>query len=122
MEKGIFGTIHKKYERKGQKAINYLVRVKEGEVPNAIYHPAIGWIDVAWGYAGTASSDGYGLSKINKYHSNVVPKLEQIIKSLSIKSRSQNRVILENERYKAAVSFVWFDKQKTWLLTLFEKK
>lgn len=121
METGLFGKIHKRYERKGQKAINYLAKVKEGEVPNAIYHSEIGWIDIVWGFTGTSKSDGYGLSKIIKYHPSVLKVLAKEIKLLKIKSHTENRYKLESEKYLAVVSKVFFENKKVWLLTMFEK-
>lgn len=122
MRTGIFGTIHSKYERKGQKAVDFLVRKKEGEVPNAIYHSEIGWIDLVWGIPGTQKGDGYGLSKIVKYHKSVLPKLAVTIQELRIISNTVNRIKLENDQYTAVVSKVFFENQKTWLLTFFEKR
>lgn len=126
MKKGdkniLFGTIHKQYSRKGQKAVDFLINAKEGEVPKAIYNSEIGWIDIVWGIEGTKKSDGYGLSKIKKYHPSVIKNLADIIKQLKITERSSNRFKLENEKYFAAVSRVWFESEKTWLLTIFEKK
>lgn len=121
-EIGIFGTIHKDYERKGQDAINFLLQVKEGEVPNAIFHHQIGWIDIVWGFKGNKKSDGYGLSKIQAYHPSVLKNLAETINKLEVVSRSGNRFKLKGDKYEAAVSRVWFETKKTWLLTLFEKK
>ena len=121
MEIGLFGTIHKKYERKEQEAVNFLIKQQEGEVPNALYHSEIGWVDLVWGYTGSKRSDGYGLSKIIKYHPSVVNNLANLFKELKITQHSKNRYKLENDKYFAAVSLVWFENKKTWLLTLFEK-
>lgn len=33
-KQGPFGTIHDEYSRKGQTAINFLLKEKEGEVPS----------------------------------------------------------------------------------------
>lgn len=122
MENKLFGEIYYEYERKGQEAVNFLIKKKSGEVPNAIYHPEIGWIDLVWGIEGTKKSDGYGLSKIVKYHSSVVPELANIFKTLSVVGRTNNRFKLENEKFVCAVSRLWFENKKTWLLTFFEKK
>jgi hypothetical protein len=119
---GLFGTIHKQYERKGQKAVNFLLRKKEGEVPNAIFHSKIGWIDLVWRFEGTNKSDGYGLSKILKYHKSGIKYLAKTIKELEVTFESDNRYKLESKRHFATVSKVWFENDKTWLLTFFEKK
>lgn len=120
-KKGLFGTIHSEYSRKGQEAVDYLLKVKEGEVPNALYHKEIGWIDLIWGYAGTGDSDGFGLAKIVKYHKNTIPNLASILKELKIVTRSKNRIKLANNKYVILVSLLWIDKSKRWLLTAYEK-
>lgn len=121
MKIGLFGTIHSQYERKGQRAVDFLLKTKEGEVPKAIFHSKIGWIDLVWGFTGNKKSDGYGLSKIVKYHPEVVPNLAAIIKELKVTGETPNRYKLENDKYFAAVSRVWFEDKKIWILTLFEK-
>ena len=122
MNTGIFGSIHIRYKRKGQKAVNFLNLKKEGEVPEAIFHNEIGWIDLVWGIEGTRKSDGFGLSKIAKYHPSVISQLEKIIKSLRVTQSSENRYKLENKEFVIVISRVWFETKKTWLLTAFEKK
>ncbi len=55
-----FGDAHKNFERKGQLAIGYLATVKNGEVPNAIYHPQ------DYGHCGFYATDGkLPLAKFN---------------------------------------------------------
>jgi len=117
-----FGLVYIAYSRKSQIAVNFLLRKKQGEIPNAIYNKRIGWIDVVWGYEGTGSGDGYGLAKIVKFHPEVVRKLAKVIRNMTVASKSGNRYKLESTTHFAAVSRVWFEDQKTWLLTVFEKK
>lgn len=113
---------YKRYSRKGQIAVNFLFRKKEGEVPDAIFNRNVGWIDIVWGYTGTAKSDGYGLSKIVKYHPEVISKLDSIIKTMKVKRETTNRVNLENKNYLAVIRKEWDGKHKIWLLTAFKKK
>jgi len=116
-----FGPVYWQFERKGQKAVNFLLKKRNGEVPNALFHPDIGWIDLFWGVPGSKRSDGYGLAKIEKYHPEVMSNLAEILKSLKIISKTKNRYKLEDEHYFAVVSRMWFEDRKTWLLTLFDK-
>jgi len=109
----------KQYQRKGQLAVNFLLRKKIGEVPKAIYNKNVGWIDLVWGYEGTENSDGFGLSKIYKYHKEVVSKLSNIIKSLPVKRRSKNRIILENNQYRVVIAMATFEGENMWLLSAF---
>lgn len=122
MKHGPFGPIYGQYSRQGQQAVNFLRRKKEGEVPNALYHPKLKWIDLVWGKAGTMHSDGYGLSKIVKYHPEVVGKLASILRTLRVTQSSPNRYKLENDKYQAVISLNFFGAEKYWLLTMFEKK
>lgn len=119
---GLFGPIYHKYERKGQLAVAYLLRKREGEVLNALYHPEIGWIDLVWGFEGTGNGDGFGLSKIAKYHPSVVHKLAETLESMAVVKRTENRIKLESAKYIVVISNLYFENKKTWLLTAFEKR
>jgi len=121
-ETGPFGTILRGYEGKAKEAIQKLMELREGEAIGALSHPEIGAIDLVWGDEGTGHSDGYGLAKLVKYHPEVVDKLQEILNDMHIVSKSENRINLESEKYRAAVRLTWDDQRKTWLLTVFEKK
>lgn len=121
-EKGPFGTILRGYEGRAKEAIQKLIEMQEGEAIGALSHPDIGAIDLVWGEAGTNHSDGYGLAKLVKFHPEVVDNLQDILNDMHIVSRSENRINLESDKYKAAVRLSWDDQRKTWLLTVFEKK
>lgn len=121
-EKGPFGTILHGYEGRSKEAIQKLIKMQEGEAIGALSHPDIGAIDLVWGEAGTNHSDGYGLAKLVKFHPDVVDNLQEILNDMHIVSRSENRINLESDKYKAAVRLTWDDQRKTWLLTVFEKK
>ena len=116
------GPVYKAYSRKGQTAVNFLLRRKQGEVPDAVFNRAVGWIDVVWGMPGTGASDGYGLSKIVKYHPEAVRHLDRIVKRLPAVSISENRIRLEDNQYIASVRRSWNGEGKVWLLTAFKKK
>lgn len=113
---------YKAYRRKGQIAVNFLYRKKEGQVKDAIFHKKIGWIDIVWGKTGTAQSDGFGLSKIAKYHPEVMPKLANIVGKLPIISVSKNRFKLGDGKYTASIRRTFDGVGKNWLLTAFKNK
>ena len=122
-EIGPFGRIFKQYVGKSKEAIERLIQEQGGEALGALIHPEIGAIDLIWGEAGTQKSDGYGLSKIVKYHPEVVDNLQEIISDMIVvKPISENRLHLKSERYRAVVRLTWDNQRKTWLLTAFEKK
>jgi len=82
----------------------------------------VGWIDLVWGEPGTGRSDGYGLSKIVKYHPEVIRQLDKIIKRMQVARASKNRITLEDLEYVASVRRSWNEAGKVWLLTAFKKK
>jgi hypothetical protein len=120
-KKGEFGTIWEEYKGKPKEAIQHLIKVKEGEVPGALHHKDIGAIDLVWGKEGTGHSDGFGLSKIAKYHPEVLENLQEILDEMEVKVRKDSRVKLESHSHEASVSLNWLGKEKTWLLTEYKK-
>ncbi|MBP5479403.1 MAG: hypothetical protein J6Y15_08595, partial [Bacteroidaceae bacterium] len=119
---GSFGEIYDQFKGKAKEAIAFLMKKKGGEALGALHHKDIGDIDLVWGKEGTAKSDGYGLSKIVKYHPEVLNNLQEILDDMEVNSRSDNRINLESEKYQASVRLTWDDQKKTWLLTAFKKK
>lgn len=119
---GDFGPIFDEYSNDLKGAIKILSKEKTGEVPRVLHHKDVGAIDLVWGKEGTGKSDGFGLSKIIKFHPEVVENLQEILDGMRIREQSNNRVQLESEKYKAAVRLSWNGKKKTWLLTEFKKE
>lgn len=121
-EVGPFGPILRNFKGDAQGAIKALTEMRDGEAIGALHHPEIGDIDLVWGEPGTGHSDGYGLSKLVDFHSEVVGDLQGILSSMQIKSRGQNRIRMESKTHEATVSLNYYGKAKTWLLTEYEKK
>ncbi len=121
-EIGPFGKVYRQFKGKAKEAIQFLLDKKDGEAIGALSHPEIGEIDLVWGEEGTGKSDGYGLSKLAKYHPEVLDNLQEIINDMHVTSRSANRVHLESDTHQAAVRLTWDNESKNWLLTAFEKK
>lgn len=119
---GDFGPIYNQFVGKPQEAIEFLINKKGGEAIGALSHPEIGAIDLVWGHEGTGDSDGYGLSKLLKFHPEVLNNLQGILNEMHITYKSDNRIRLESERYQAGVRLTWNNESKTWLLTAFEKQ
>ncbi|WP_456237337.1 putative barnase/colicin E5 family endoribonuclease, partial [Helicobacter mehlei] len=107
---------------KGKEAVSKLLKEKRGQVAGAFYRPDLGAITLAWGEAGTGKSDGWGLSKIAKYHPEVLDKLEELIQTLPIVKETPNRYQLENATYKASIRKDFEKKPGNWVLTAFEKR
>lgn len=119
---GEFGPIYDQFRGKPQEAVDFLLAEKNGEAIGALSHKDIGEIDLVWGKEGTGHSDGYGLSKLAKYHPEVLDKLQPILDDMEVVSRNANRVNLESPKYQAAVRLTWNNERKNWLLTAFEKR
>lgn len=119
---GDFGPIYDQFRGNAKDAIALLLQRKDGEAVGALSHPEVGEIDLVWGYEGTSKSDGYGLSKLAKYHPEVLENLQEILNDMKVASRTENRVQLESDTHKASVRLTWNEQKKNWLLTAFEKK
>ncbi|MDR1451291.1 MAG: hypothetical protein LBI57_03010 [Helicobacteraceae bacterium] len=119
-EKGAFGTIWRGFEGRPNEAVAHLLQTREGEAPAALRDGRIGEIDLVWGEAGTGHSDGWGIAKLERFHPEMLDKLE-IINELPITSVTDNRVVLQNDRYRAVVQLNFKGDKKTWLLTAFDK-
>jgi hypothetical protein len=85
-------------------AKDLLLARQAGEVSAAIDHKDIGDIDLIWGQEGTGRSDGFGLSKIVKFHPEVLDDLQGHLDGMSVKSQTDNRAILESPTHKAIIS------------------
>lgn len=96
-----------------------LEQAQAGEILGALTHPEIGPIDVKWGEPGKS---GYGLAKIIDKHPEVVDDLPAILGTMSVKSRTDNRIVLESADHKAVVRLEWDGKAQTWLLSAYERK
>ena len=120
--KGVFGDIYDQFRGKAKEAIKFLLRKRSGEAIGALHHKEVGDIDLVWGKEGTGKSNGFGLSKLAKFHPEVLDSLQDILDDMVVISRSANRVNLESKTHKAAVRLEWDGKKKNWLLTAFEKE
>lgn len=119
---GAFGNIYNQFRGNAKAAIEFLKKVRGGEAVGALHHKDIGDIDLVWGKEGTGHSDGYGLSKLVKYHPEVLDNLQEILNDMRVVSSGKNRVNLESETHKAGVRLTWDGERKSWLLTAFKKE
>lgn len=119
---GAFGNIYNQFRGNAKAAIEFLKKVRGGEAVGALHHKDIGDIDLVWGKEGTGHSDGYGLSKLVKYHPEILDNLQEILNDMRVVLSSKNRVNLESETHKAGVRLTWDGERKSWLLTAFKKE
>lgn len=92
-----------------------LMADKAGEAPGALWHPAIGPIDVRWG------DDKAGLAKIVAKHEEVLADLPALIADMEVVKETPNRIQLESHDHAAAVRLDLDGESKRWLLTAFER-
>ena len=110
---GTFGPVYDQFRGKPKEAIAFLSEKQEGEAVGALHHPSVGDIDLVWGKAGTKHSDGFGLSKLVKYHPEVVEHLQDILNDMKVDTVSPNRVNLSSDKYKAAIRLDYDGESKT---------
>ena len=120
-EFGPHGPILRQFHHDDAGAIAKLMELGTGDAIGALWHPEVGDIDLVWGEEGTSRSDGYGVAKLVRWHPEVLGGLQAIVERLPVIRRSENRIHLEDERHLVKVRLEWDGKQKTWLLTAFEK-
>lgn len=118
---GPFGPVLTEFKGNAQGAIAKLKEMKGGEAIGALHHPAIGDIDLVWGEEGKNAHDGYGLSKLVRWHPEVLDDLQGVISSMEVVKRSENRAMLESADHKSGVRLQWDGVRKHWLLTAFRK-
>ncbi|WP_172201050.1 hypothetical protein [Campylobacter sp. RM16188] len=116
-----FGENYAEFYHNGKGAVQKLLAEKEGQVAGAFFRKEIGDITLPWGEVGTGRSDGWGLAKIEKFHPEVLDKLEELIKTLPIKKETDGRFQLEDKIYKVGIRKEFDGYKQNWVLTAFEK-
>lgn len=99
-----------------------LIAAQEGEVRGALFHPDVGPIDVKYGMPPAQGRDGFGLAKIVDKHPEVLEDLPALLEAMEVKSRTDNRVVLESPDHKAVVRLEWDGAAQTWLLSAYQRK
>ncbi|PNU05803.1 hypothetical protein A8V01_14655 [Novosphingobium guangzhouense] len=97
-------------------ARDQLMGERGGEVPGALWHQDVGSIDVKWG------NDKGGLSKIAEKHPEVLEDLPALLEAMGVKSRSDNRIVLQSLDHKAVVRLDYDGQAQTWLLSAYQVK
>ncbi len=100
-------------------AVDHLSSVRDGEISGILSHPEIGPIDVVWGSYDPETGNGAGLAKIIGKHPDMVEGLPELVRSLPVESRSDNRIVLATPDHRATVRLDYDGEQKTWLLTAY---
>jgi len=113
------------YKGTGQKAIDFLVKNKGGQVKGAFSRKDIGDIDVVWGeVTNKTEHTGYGLAHIiDKHGDSAAKKLGDVIETGEVTMMDKrDRIYIEKENYKAVIRNSWNGNPKKWIVTGFEKE
>lgn len=122
-----FGKAYNEYSGKPKEAIEYLIKKKNGHIPNAIYKEGIGDIDIVWGEAGTGKG-GYGLSHIIRRRNEegyngeeFVKQLPDIINNGKVIDRDKGlgRLYVLNNNKEVAIRLTWDNKERNWLVSAY---
>lgn len=128
---GPFGPIYDRYKGKPKQAIKHLLKVKNGECPNALYRKDIGYIDIVWGENDPKTNKGYGLKHIYEKHGESIKALGFNIEDFipivvqygefNVKKSEKAKKVYESESFRFVVAIDDF-RSKKWLLTAFDMK
>ncbi|MCX6781482.1 MAG: hypothetical protein NT003_05225 [Candidatus Magasanikbacteria bacterium] len=117
---GEFGIIYSGVE--GQDAVNFLLKVRSGEIRSAFTKDGLGEIDLIYGVSGL---NGYGLAHIIEFHVQDLDKITLIIENGIIVTQAPDRKLLVYESpdktYISAIKLDWNGKSKKWLVTAYGK-
>lgn len=132
-----FGKAYNEYSGKPKEAIEYLLKEKNGYVPNAIYKEGIGNIDIIWGEAGTGKG-GYGLAHIIRRRNEEGNNGEEFVKQLPdiiehgkiyskiakidnkgsyIRKNEEDRVYIGTRDKEIVIRLTWNYETHNWLLS-----
>ena len=113
------------YKGAGQKAVDFLIRNKGGQVKGAFSRKDIGDIDIVWGEViNEKEHTGYGLAHIIDKHGNsAAKKLGDVVEVGEVTmADKRSRIYIEKDGYRAVIRKSWNGKPKKWIVTGFEKE
>ena len=116
---------YSEYKGKGQKAVDFIVKQKSGQVRGAFNRPEIGDIDVVWGKVTNAEKHkGYGLAHIiDKHGMDAAKKIGEIIKDGDCHIDNNGIATISHKDYKVGLSKGWHGKYKNhWIVTAYKKQ
>lgn len=110
------------YKGKGQKAVDFIVKQKSGQVRGAFNRPEIGDIDVVWGKVTNAEKhEGYGLAHIiDKHGMDATNKIGEVIKNGEFITEKTGRTGIKTDTFRIGLKKEWFGNKKTWIVTSYE--
>lgn len=111
------------YKGKGQKAVDFLIRQKNGCVNGAFYRKDVGSIDIVYGEVhDPVKHTGYGLAHIiDKHGMNDVRKLGEAIEKGNLRNGTDGKLLIEHQDYRVVLSSEWKGKERKLVITGFTK-
>ena len=112
------------YKGKGQKAVDFIVKQKGGQVRGAFNRPEIGDIDVVWGKVTDAQKHkGYGLSHIiDKHGMDAARIIGEVIEYGKVVAPTQGRLSVQLGYWKVALKQQFNGNEKMWIVTSFKNE
>ncbi|EOV6580997.1 PBECR2 nuclease fold domain-containing protein, partial [Campylobacter jejuni] len=119
-----FGKNYTEYYHDGKGALQKLLIEKQGQVAGAFHRKDLGDIDLVWGAEGSSRSDGYGLSKIVKYHNEVLHQIDNIINEGELKRDNKGRLNIEYKNSIIGLRDNWKEEKNKnhWIITSHSKR
>ncbi|WP_065841206.1 hypothetical protein [Campylobacter fetus] len=117
-----FGTNYAEFYHDGSNAIKKLLIEKQGQVAGAFEKEGKD-ITLVWGIEGTSHSDGYGLSKIAKYHPEAVDNLDNIISKGEFYKDEKGRLNIKYNDDIVGLRENWLGNETVpWIISSYTKK
>ena len=112
------------YKGKGQKAVDFIVKQKGGQVRGAFNRPEIGDIDVVWGKVTNADKhEGYGLAHIiDKHGMDAARVIGEVIEYGKAVTPTQGRISIQLGYWKVALKQQFNGNKKIWVVTSFKNE
>lgn len=112
------------YKGKGQKAVDFIVKQKGGQVRGAFNRPEIGDIDVVWGKVTNADKhEGYGLAHIiDKHGMDAARVIGEVIEYGKAVTPTQGRISIQLGYWKVALKQQFNGNKKIWIVTSFKNE
>ena len=112
------------YKGTGQKAVDFLLKNKGGQVRGAFKREDIGDIDIVWGEVlNEKEHTGYGLSHIvDKHGIEAAKKLGDAISNGKVIDKENERLKIIKGNFQVGLKRQWNKKSKVWVVTSYERE
>ena len=110
------------YRGKGQEAVEFLAKKKNGQVRGAFNRKEIGDIDIIWGKVfDPIKHTGYGLAHIIDKHGDDYKRIGEVIEKGEISQGEDNKILIKFDNFLVVIVKDYKKKNKNWILTGYKK-